>query len=74
LDNFIALKNGSWSIINSISVNYDGIEVVQPNNFSNSFISYKVLSTWTTDDVNNFGASCYLRRTVQIVGCIIMLM
>jgi hypothetical protein len=55
LDNYIGIKNSSYSFINSISVNYDGVEVVQPNNFTNAFISYKVLSTWSHDDVNNFG-------------------
>ncbi|MFN9113115.1 MAG: hypothetical protein ACK5XN_23850 [Bacteroidota bacterium] len=58
LDNFISLKNGAWNIINSISCNYDGKEVIMQNNFTNAWVSYKVLSTWSQDDLKNFGPSC----------------
>ena len=57
LDHFVGFKNGAWNIINSLSVNYDGVDVIQPNNFSNAFINYRVISSWSQEDLKNFGAS-----------------
>ena len=58
LDNFVGFKNGSWNIINSLSCTYDNKEVIQPNNFQNAFVNYRVLSSWSSDDLTNHGATC----------------
>ena len=50
LDNFLSTKNGAWSFINSMSLNIDGKECIQPNNMFNSWVSYRVLSSFSADD------------------------
>lgn len=58
LDGFVNVKNGfAWNIINSISVNIDGKEMITPNSLYNGFVSYKMLSSMSADDLNNFGAT-----------------
>ena len=58
LDNFVGFKNGAWNIINSLSCTYDNKEVIQPNNFQNGFVNYRVLSSWSQDDLRAHGATC----------------
>lgn len=50
-----ALKNGYYQIINSLSVELDGKGVVQQTPLSNFFINYKVLSTWSQEELAKYG-------------------
>lgn len=57
LDGFLAMKNGSWNCINSLSVNIDGHELIQPNSLYNTYVSYKMLTSMSQDDLRNMGSS-----------------
>ena len=32
--------------------------MVTPNNFTNAYVNYRVLSSWSADDLKNYGPSC----------------
>ena len=49
---FIAsLKNGSYQIINSLNFKLNGNEIITHDQFENVKINYKILSSWSQDDV-----------------------
>lgn len=52
------MKAGFHQIIHSFSVDYQGTNVVQLTPYSNFYISYKMLTSWSTNDVVKFGALC----------------
>lgn len=53
-----ALKNGFWNLINSMTVEFNNQNVVQQTPFLNVFRSFKCLTSWSKDDLENHGASC----------------
>ena len=58
-DHFVGFKNGSWQILNSISITYGNVEVHSPSaQFLNAILSYRVLSTWSESDVSLYGDAC----------------
>lgn len=52
------MKNGFHQIIHSFSVDYQGTNVVQLTPFSNFYISYKMMTSWSVSDVAKYGALC----------------
>ena len=49
---FVAsLKNGSYQIINSLSIQLCNNEVISVQSFQNMYINYKILTTFGTDDL-----------------------
>ena len=52
-DYAMALKNGFYNIIDSLSVVYDGQTVVQQCNHSNFYTSFKINSSISTNDLQN---------------------
>ncbi len=56
---FIAgLKNGHYQIIDSIQVDYNNTNVIQLQPFTNFYVNYKVLSSWSSDDLAKHGTMC----------------
>jgi hypothetical protein len=53
-----AFKNGFWNLINSMTVEFNNQNVVQQTPFLNVFRSFKCLTSWSADDLENHGASC----------------
>jgi hypothetical protein len=53
-----AFKNGFWQLINSMTVEFNNQNVVQQTPFLNVFRSFKCLTSWSNDDLDNHGASC----------------
>ena len=53
-----AFKNGFWNLINSMTVEFNNQNVVQQTPFLNVFRSFKCLTSWSNDDLDNHGASC----------------
>lgn len=49
------LKNGFWQVINSISVDYNGKTVVQLTPYTNVYVSFKMMTTLSDEDVRKWG-------------------
>lgn len=54
-DYALGLKNGFHQLVNSINVEYNNTSVVQVSNLTNMFISYKLNTTLSTDDLVTIG-------------------
>ena len=52
-----AFKNGYWQMLHSMSVEFNNSGVVQSYPFLNIFTSFKAQTTFSKDDVQNFGDS-----------------
>jgi hypothetical protein len=55
----LGLKSGSHSLIHSINLEYDGANVLQPNQYINMLTSYNMVSQFSTEDVRKLNASLY---------------
>ena len=53
----LSLKNGYHQLINSISVELGNNQIVNIINFSNLDINYQLLSSMSSDTLNNFAPS-----------------
>jgi len=49
------LKSGFHQLIHSIQVDYQNKNVVQQQPFTNFFVSYKIHSEWSVDDLQKYG-------------------
>lgn len=49
------LKNGSYQLIDSIQVDYNNTNVVQLMSFTNFYINYKLMTSFSTDDAAKWG-------------------
>ena len=52
-----AFKNGFWNMINSMTVEFNNQNIVQQTPFLNVFRSFKTMTGWSKDDLENHGAS-----------------
>jgi hypothetical protein len=52
----LGLKNGFHQIVSSLNVEYNNSSVVQISNFTNMYISYKLNTTLSVDDVVTIGS------------------
>lgn len=58
LNPYIAsLKSGFHHLIDSFQVQYNNTTVVQQTNYINLLTHFKIMSTWSSDDVQKYGAS-----------------
>lgn len=56
VNNFtVGLKNGTHQLIDSIQVDYNQVSILQPVRFINHYISYKINTTWTEEDMLKYG-------------------
>jgi hypothetical protein len=53
-----AFKNGYWQMINSMTIEFNNQNIVQQTPFLNVFRSFKCLTSWSKDDLENHGATC----------------
>ena len=53
----VGLKNGYHQLIDSIQGDYNNKNVVQLQPFTNFFVSYKLMSTFSADDLRKYGPS-----------------
>lgn len=51
------LKSGHYNLIDSIQVDYQNKNVVQQQSFTNFYVNYKILSEWSSDDLEKYGAA-----------------
>jgi len=57
-NNFMcSLKNGVYQVINSLSLSLNNNEVISIQSFQNLLINYKILSSFSTNDVENYGST-----------------
>lgn len=53
----LGLKNGSHQLIDSLQVEYNNSTVVQLQPFTNFYVGYKLMSSWSQDDLVKHGPS-----------------
>ena len=58
VDYALAMKNGYFQILHSMSVELNNGSVVQTSNFLNVFSAFKCLTSWSDADLKNWGAVC----------------
>jgi hypothetical protein len=56
LDWFMGLKNGYWQILHSLIVEFNNGSVVQQTPFLNVFSTFKNLTSWSQNDLQNWSA------------------
>lgn len=56
LDYLFGLKSGYWQILHSMSVEFNNGSIIQQTPFLNVFCSFKNLTSWSNDDLKNWGA------------------
>ena len=55
LDYLMGLKSGYWQILHSMSVEFNNGSIIQQTPFLNVFCSFKNLTSWSNDDLKNWG-------------------
>jgi hypothetical protein len=58
LDYAVGLKSGFWQILHSMSVEFNNGSIIQQTPFLNVFCSFKNLTSWSEEDLKNWGAVC----------------
>ena len=58
LDFFMGLKSGFWQILHSMSVEFNNGSIIQQTPFLNVFCSFKNLTSWSENDIQNWGSVC----------------
>jgi len=58
LDYLLGMKNGFWQIIHSLTCEFNNGNIIQQTAFLNVFCSFKNLTSWSKDDVKDWGAIC----------------
>jgi hypothetical protein len=53
-----ALKSGYWNILHSLTCEFNNGNIIQQVPFLNVFCSFKNLTSWSNDDLTDWGAVC----------------
>jgi hypothetical protein len=56
LDWAVGLKSGFWQVIHSLTCEFNNGNIIQQVPFLNIFCSYKNLTSWSQNDIKNWGA------------------
>ena len=56
LDYLLGMKSGYWNILHSLVCEFNNGNIIQQTPFLNVFCSFKNLTSWSKDDVENWGA------------------
>jgi hypothetical protein len=56
----LGLKNGTHHLIHSMQVEMQNSNVVQLQSFLNFFVGYKVMTSWSSDDLEKWGAASHV--------------
>ena len=54
----LALKNGYWNILHSMNIEFNNGSVCQQTPFMNLWCSFRALTSWSVDDLRDWGAVC----------------
>jgi hypothetical protein len=54
----VGMKNGYWQMIHSMTVEFNNRNIVQQVPFLNVFCSFKAMTTWSQEDLVNWGSVC----------------
>lgn len=54
----VGMKNGYWQMIHSMTVEFNNRNIVQQVPFLNVFCSFKAMTTWSQEDLQNWGSVC----------------
>lgn len=54
----LAMKNGYWNILHSMNIEFNNGSVVQQTPYMNLWCSFKALTSWSVDDLRDWGAVC----------------
>lgn len=57
-ESVLGLKNGFWNILHSLTCEFNNGNIIQQIPFLNVFCSFKNLTSWSLDDVINWGDVC----------------
>lgn len=55
----VSLRNGSFNLINSCTVTYNNTNIVQLTDFTNHFISFKLMTSLSQSDLDKWSGSLY---------------
>ena len=58
LDYLMGLKSGFWQILHSMSVEFNNGSIIQQTPFLNVFCSFKNLTSWSQNDIQDWGSVC----------------
>ena len=58
MDYLGALKSGYWNMLHSMSVEFNNGNIIQQVPFMNVFCSFKNITSWSKNDLTNWGAVC----------------
>ena len=53
-----ALKSGYWNMLHSLTCDFNNGNIIQQVPFMNVFCSFKNITSWSKDDLTNWGAVC----------------
>lgn len=53
-----ALKSGYWNMLHSVTCDFNNGNIIQQVPFMNVFCSFKNITSWSKDDLTNWGAVC----------------
>jgi len=56
-----AMKSGYWNMLHSMSVEFNNGNIIQQVPFLNVFCSFKNITSWSKDDLTDWGAVCGFR-------------
>lgn len=56
-----ALKSGYWNMLHSLTCEFNNGNIIQQVPFLNVFCSFKNLTSWSQDDLTNWGSVCGFR-------------
>lgn len=54
----VGMKNGYWQMIHSMTVEFNNRNVVQQVPFLNVFCGFRAMTTWSHEDLANWGSVC----------------
>ena len=57
-DSIMGLKSGFWNMLHSLTCEFNNGNIIQQVPFLNVFCSFKNLTSWSLDDVINWGDAC----------------
>jgi hypothetical protein len=55
----VSLRNGSFNLINSLTVTYNNTNIVQLTDFTNHFVSFKLMTSLSQSDLDKWSGSLY---------------
>ena len=57
-DFIVSLKSGYWNLLHSLTCEFNNGNIIQQVPFMNVFCSFKNITSWSKDDLTNWGAVC----------------